>query len=223
MKMRHNPRNPDWDERDRFILSKGHAAPALYAVLAELGYFPNRELMYLRSLGSILQGHPDSTIPGIDICTGSLGQGLSLGVGMALAAKMDSSEYKIYVLLGDGELNEGQVWEAALTAAHYSLDNLIVIVDRNGFQLTGSTRDVKSLEPLHSKWEAFGWDVLQADGNDPTDFLDSLEASSLTSGKPIAIIAHTIKGKGVSFMEGNKYSRKAPSTEELARALAELT
>ncbi len=223
MKMRHNPRNPAWNERDRFILSKGHAAPALYAVLAELGYFPNRELMSLRSMGSILQGHPDSKTPGVDICTGSLGQGLSLGVGMALAAKMDASDYKIYVLLGDGELNEGQVWEAALTAAHYRLDNLVVIVDRNGFQLTGSTRDVKSLEPLPSKWEAFGWDVLQADGNDPSDFLDSLEPGNLSNGKPIAIIAHTIKGKGVSFMEGNKYSRKAPSTEELARALAELT
>ena len=143
---------------------------------------------------------------------------------MALAAKMDSSDYKIYVLLGDGELNEGQVWEAALTAAHYSLDNLIVIVDRNGFQLTGSTRDVKSLEPLHSKWEAFGWDVLQADGNDPTDFLDSLEASSLTGGKPIAIIAHTIKGKGVSFMEEQTldYHGKAPTPEEEKKAIAEL-
>jgi transketolase len=223
MKMRHDPGNHEWSERDRFILSKGHAAPALYAVLAELGYFPTKDLMSLRSMGSILQGHPDTKTPGIDVGTGSLGQGLSLGVGMALAAKMDASKYKIYVLLGDGELNEGQVWEAALTAAHYKLDNLITIIDRNGFQLTGSTSDIKSLEPLYAKWEAFGWEVLQANGNDPSDFLNSLQVSNISNGKPFVIIAHTIKGKGISFMEGNKFSRKAPSTEELARALAELT
>lgn len=223
MKMRHDPNNPDWPERDRFILSKGHAAPALYAVLAEMGYFPVKELMSLRDMGSKLQGHPDIGIPGIDMGTGSLGQGLSIGIGMALSAKMDKANHRIYVLLGDGELNEGQIWEAALTASQYGLDNLTAIIDRNGFQLAGKTEDVKSIEPLVAKWEAFGWEVLEADGNNPADFLDALDVSSLTSGKPIMIIAHTIKGKGISFMEGNRFSRKTPSTEDLARALAELT
>jgi transketolase len=222
LKMRHDPYNPEWGERDRFILSKGHAAPALYAVLAEAGYFSKDELTSLREIGSILQGHPEAHIPGVDMSSGSLGQGLSLGVGMALAAKMDKANYNIYVIMGDGELNEGQIWEAALTAASYGLDNLIGVVDRNGFQLTGETEEIKPMEPLKAKWEAFGWEVLEADGNNPADFLDALEMSMMTSNKPIMIIANTVKGKGISFMEGNKFSRKTPSKEELERALAEL-
>jgi transketolase len=223
LKMRHDPNNPYWVDRDRFILSKGHAAPALYAVLAEAGYFSEKELLYLRDLGSLLQGHPESDIPGVDVSTGSLGQGLSHGVGMALAGKMNESNYKVYVLLGDGELNEGQIWEAALTAASHNLGNLVAVVDRNVYQLTGKTEEVKPLEPLKDKLEAFGWVVLESDGNDPEDFLDALEAGMMNSGKPVMIIAKTVKGKGISFMEGNKFSRKTPSREELVRALAELT
>ncbi len=223
LKMRHDPRNPDWVGRDRFVLSKGHAAPALYAVLAEVGYFPTEELFSLRKLGSRLQGHPDTRTLGVDAMTGSLGQGLSIAVGMALAAKMDGAGYKVYVLLGDGELNEGQVWEAAMTASHYGLDNLIAVVDRNQYQLTGKTGDVKSLEPLPEKWGSLGWEVQETEGNDPESILDALDRCSLTSGRPSVIIAKTTKGKGVSFMEGNKFSRKVPNADELKRALSELS
>jgi len=222
LKMRHNPKNPAWAERDRFILSKGHAAPALYAVLSEAGYFPRDELFTLRALGSMLQGHPDTRTPGVDAMTGSLGQGLSMAVGMALAAKMDGSNHRIYVLLGDGELDEGQIWEAAMTAAHYGLDNIITIVDRNRYQLSGTTEKVKSLEPLDEKWRSLGWNVLEADGHNPEIILDALDSFSLTSGSPNVIIARTTKGKGISFMEGNKFSRKAPNLMELERALSEL-
>lgn len=223
LKMRHDPKNPDWVERDRFVLSKGHAAPALYVVLAEAGYFPREELLTLRELGSRLQGHPDTRIPGVDAMTGSLGQGLSIGVGMALAAKMDGARHTVYVLLGDGELNEGQIWEAAMTASHHGLDNLIAIVDRNKYQLSGRTENVKSLGPLNEKWNSLGWEVLEADGNSPGEILDALDRPSLTSGRPSVIIAKTTKGKGVSFMEGNKFSRMVPNSEELKRALDELS
>ena len=223
LKMRHDPKNPAWAERDRFILSKGHAAPALYAVLAEAGYFPRGELFTLRKLGSRLQGHPDTRTPGVDAMTGSLGQGLSMAVGMALAAKMDGAEYGVYALLGDGELDEGQIWEAAMTAAHYGLDNLIAIVDRNQYQLSGRTENVKSLEPLNEKWSSLGWEVLEADGHDPEIILDALDKCSLVSGRPSVIIAKTTKGKGVSFMEGNIFSKRAPNFKELEKALAELS
>jgi len=223
IKMRHDPKDPSWRGRDRLVLSKGHAAPALYAVLAEAGYINPERLMTLREMGSQLQGHPDMGTPGVDASTGSLGQGLSIGVGMALASRMDGSGGRTYVLLGDGELDEGQVWEAALTAAHHGLDNLTAIVDRNGYQLTGRTEEIKGVEPLAEKWRAFGWEAVEADGNDPASILDALNACDLNSGRPSAIIAMTTKGKGVSFMEGNSYSRKTPDAQELQRALKELT
>lgn len=222
MRMRHKPEDPSWPGRDRLVLSKGHAAPALYAVLAKAGYFPEGELTSLRRHGSRLQGHPDIETPGVDASTGSLGQGLSIAVGMALASKIDGSGCRVYALVGDGELNEGQVWEAALTAVHHGLDNLTVIVDWNGYQLTGRTEDVKAIEPLDVKWRAFGWETVLADGNDPESLLEALNLCDLTTGKPSVVIARTTKGKGVSFMEGNRFSRKAPDAEELRRALSEL-
>jgi transketolase len=223
LKMEHDPKNPNWEERDRFVLSKGHAAPALYAVLAEAGYFPIKELFTLRRLGGRLQGHPETVTPGVDAVSGSLGQGLSVGVGMALAAKMDEAKYTVYVLLGDGELNEGQVWEAAMTASHLGLDNLVAIVDRNRFQLSGRTEDVKNLEPLGEKWNAIGWEVIEVDGNSPGEVLDALERPGLINGRPSVIVATTTKGKGISFMEGNRFSRKVPDSSELRRALDELS
>ena len=223
LKMRHDPSNPSWPDRDRLVLSKGHAAPALYAVLAEAGYFPVEELWTVRRLGSRLQGHPNTTTPGVDVASGSLGQCLSVAVGMALAAKMDSAKHMIYVLLGDGELNEGQVWEAALTASQHRLDNVTAIVDRNQYQLTGRTENVKALEPLSDKWRAFGWKVEEADGNDPMSLLEALDRSGSDDGRPHAVIARTTKGSGVSFMEGNRFSNKVPSVSELHRALTELS
>jgi transketolase len=223
MRMKHDPSNPEWEGRDRLILSKGHAAPALYAVLSEAGYIPERELDSLRKLGGLLQGHPEKQIPGVDASTGSLGQGLSIAAGMALAAKIDEASHKVYVILGDGELDEGQIWEAALTAAHHRLDNLIAIVDRNQFQLSGPTEEIKTIEPVGEKWRSFGWEVAEADGNDPPSILDALDVCNLTSGKPSVIIAHTTKGKGVSFMEGNIYSKAVPDASQLAKALAELS
>jgi transketolase len=173
--------------------------------------------------GGILPGHPEAKTPGVDASTGSLGQGLSIAVGMALAAKMDGAGYKVFVILGDGELNEGQIWEAALTAAHHRLDNIIAIVDRNGYQLTGGTEEVKSLGDLTDKWRAFGWEAKDVDGHDPARILDALDKCDMTKGKPSVIIAKTTKGKGISFMEGNGFSRKAPDAQELKRALMELT
>lgn len=223
MKLRYDPRDPGWAERDRLVLSKGHAAPALYAVLAEANFLQIEGLTSLREMGSILQGHPDIKTPGVDASTGSLGQGLSMAVGMALAAKMDGSRYRTYAILGDGELDEGQIWEAALTAAHHHLDNLTAIVDCNGYQLTGRTDDVKALDPLESKWTAFGWETVVCDGNDPPSILEALDICDMAVGKPSVVIAITTKGKGISFMEGNNFSRRSPSAEELRRALSELT
>jgi transketolase len=222
MKLQHDPSNPSWDERDRLILSKGHAAPALYAVLSEAGYIDEEELKTLRKIEGRLDGHPDNEIPGVDVKTGSLGQGLSVAVGMAIAAKMDKRSYKVYVILGDGELHEGQIWEAAMTASHYGLDNIITIVDRNKYQLTGLTEEVKTLEPITEKWRSFGWSVVNIDGHDIYSILDALEVCEHTKGKPSVIIANTTKGKGVSFMEGNLFSRKIPDQEQLVRALNEL-
>ncbi len=217
--------NPKWEGRDRFILSKGHAAPVLYAILAELCYIDTKDLPTLRKMGSKLQGHAHGKIPGIEVSTGSLGQGLSIASGIAYAAKLDKKSYKVYVLLGDGELDEGQIWEAAMFSSHYRLDNLIAIIDRNNFQIDGPTEGVMSLEPLSSKWSSFGWDVVTIDGNDMVDILKAFNETEKNkySKKPKVIIARTIKGKGISFMENNnEFHGKAPNKEETFAALKEL-
>jgi len=223
-KMRHKPDEPGWRERDRFILSKGHAAPLLYAVLAMAGYFDISALKTLRKLGSPLQGHPCSRVlPGVEISTGSLGQGLSVSNGMAMGMKMDNIGSRVYCLLGDGEIQEGQVWEAAMTAAHYKLDNLCAIVDLNGLQIDGPVSKVKAIEPVASKWAAFGWNVIDIDGHDMKEILDALDDAETVKGKPSVILAHTIKGKGVSFFEGKvEYHGMAPTPEELEKALKEM-
>ena len=222
--LRHNPENPQWPDRDRFILSKGHAAPILYAALAEAGYFPVSELTTLRKLDSRLQGHPDRKFtPGVEMSAGSLGMGLSFAIGVALAARLDSKNYRTYVLLSDGECEEGQTWEAVLSAAHFKLDNLTAIVDCNGMQLSGWTRDIMNLEPFTQKWQAFGWHTLDIDGHDLDQILSACQEAEKIKGKPTIIIARTIKGKGVSFMENNvEFHGKAPTWEEAERALKEL-
>jgi len=221
--MRHNPLEPKWADRDRFILSKGHAAPALYAILAEAGYFSVKELKSLRKIGSMLQGHPDIIVPGVEISSGSLGQGLSIASGIALAGKLDRKDYRVYTLLGDGECDEGQVWEAAILASHYKLDKLTAIVDRNGLQIDGPTEKIMCLEPIVGKWKAFGWHVIEIDGNKMAEIMTALDEAKRISGKPTVIIAHTFKGKGVSFMEWiNAFHGKALSKEEMKIALEEL-
>jgi len=222
--LHHNPENPQWPDRDRFILSKGHAAPILYAALAETGYFPLAELSTLRRLDSRLQGHPDSNFtPGVEMSAGSLGMGLSFAIGVALAARLDSKNYCTYVLLSDGECEEGQTWEAALSAAHFKIDNLTTIVDCNGIQLSGWTRDIMNLEPFIQKWQAFGWHTIDIDGHDLNQILSACQEAEKMKGKPTIIIARTIKGKGVSFMENNVgFHGKAPTWEEAERALKEL-
>ncbi len=221
--MRHNPSEPEWAERDRFVLSKGHAAPALYAVLAETGYFPEEELLTLRKMGSMLQGHPDIRVLGIEVSSGSLGQGLSIACGIALAGKLDNMDYRVYTLLGDGECDEGQIWEAAILASHYKLDKLTVILDRNGLQIDGPTENIMCLEPLAGKWRAFGWHVLEIDGNEIAKIITALDEAKRITGKPTVIIAHTFKGKGVSFMEWiTAFHGKALSKEEVKIALDEL-
>lgn len=222
--MHHDPKSPQHPERDRFILSKGHAAPVLYAALAESGYFPVAELSTLRKLDSRLQGHTDRTLtPGVEMSAGSLGQGLSFGIGVALAARLDSRNYQVYVLLGDGECDEGQIWEAAMAAAHFKIDNLVAIVDHNKQQLDGWNRDIMNLEPLAEKWHAFNWHVIEINGHDFNQILTALEEAKQIKGKPAVIIAHTIKGKGVSFMENNiEFHGKAPTPEEADNALKEL-
>jgi transketolase len=223
-KMRHKPDDPGWRERDRFILSKGHAAPLLYAVLAMAGYFDKTALKTLRKLGSPLQGHPCSRVlPGVEISTGSLGQGLSVSNGIAIGLKMDKLSSRVYCLLGDGETQEGQVWEAAMTAAHYKLDNLCAIIDLNGLQIDGPVSKVKAIEPVASKWSAFGWNVIDIDGHDMKEILEALDEAETVKGKPSVILAHTIKGKGVSFFEGKvEYHGIAPTPEELEEALKEM-
>jgi transketolase len=222
--LHHDPEDPHWSERDRFILSKGHAAPILYAALAEAGYFPVAELATLRKLDSRLQGHTDRNFtPGIEMSAGSLGMGLSFAIGVALAARLDFRTYRTYVLLSDGECEEGQTWEAALSAAHFKLANLTAIVDCNGLQLSGWTRDIMNLEPLIRKWQAFGWHVIDIDGHDFDQILAAFPQAKKMKGKPTVIVARTIKGKGVSFMENNvKFHGKAPTWEEAERALKEL-
>ena len=223
-KMRHRPDLPQWRERDRFILSKGHAAPLLYAVLAMTGYFDVSLLKTLRRIGSPLQGHPCSrALPGVEISTGSLGQGLSIANGIAIGLKMDNLNSRVYCLLGDGELQEGQVWEAAMTASHYRLDNLCAIIDLNGLQIDGPVSKVKAIEPVKDKWRAFGWHVIEIDGHDMNEILHALDEAERMKGKPTVIIAHTIKGKGVSIFEGKvEYHGVAPTQEELEMALKEL-
>ncbi|MBI2831285.1 MAG: transketolase [Chloroflexi bacterium] len=222
--MRHKPSDLCWPERDRFILSKGHAAPLLYASLAECGYYPPEELATLRRLGSRLQGHVDRTCtPGVEMSAGALGQGLSFGIGVALAGRLNSQDYHVYVLLGDGECDEGQVWEAAMAAAHFKVDNLTAIVDNNGIQLDGWNRDIMNLEPFGKKWEAFGWQVIEVDGHDLSRLVDALEKAKRVEGKPAVVIAHTIKGKGVSFMENKvDFHGKAPDAAQLELAMKEL-
>ncbi|MGI6685710.1 MAG: transketolase [Bacillota bacterium] len=219
-----NPENPHLPERDRFVLSKGHGAPVLYAALAEKGFFPKEDLFELRKLGARLQGHPDmKRVPGVEISTGSLGQGLSAANGMALAGKIDGASYRVYALIGDGECQEGQIWEAAMFAAHYKLDNLAVFLDHNGLQIDGRISDVMSPEPLDEKWRAFGWHVQVIDGHSFPEIIAALAKAREIKGKPSMIIANTVKGKGVSFMEDVAgWHGVAPKPEEAERALADL-
>ena len=223
-KMHHDPKNPKWEDRDRFVLSKGHGVPSLYAALAEAGYFPLEELMTLRKYGSRLQGHSDSvTAPFIEVSTGSLGQGLSLANGMGLAAKMQGKKWRTYVVLGDGELEEGQIWEAASTASYYKIDNVTAIVDRNGLQQNGPTEELKSMEPIADKFRAFGYHVIEINGHDVAQVVKALDEAETIKGKPAIIIAKTIKGKGVSFMENVPgFHGKAPTKEQAVQALKEL-
>ncbi len=220
--LRHDPGNPRWPDRDRFILSKGHCCPALYAVLAESGYFPVQELPTFRKLNSRLQGHAHIRTPGVEMSSGSLGQGLSFGIGTALAGRLDGRPYKTYVMLGDGECDEGQVWEAAMAATHYKLEHLIAIIDRNRIQNDRWTHEVMETEPLPEKWKAFRWNVEVIDGHRMDEIVAALERARDQAG-PTMIIARTVKGKGVSFMENNpSFHGKAPTKEQLAQALREL-
>ena len=222
--MRHDPANPGWPDRDRFILSKAHCVPVLYAFLAECGYLGFEELTTFRKIDSRLQGHSKfATVPGVEMSGGSLGQGLSYAIGQCLAGRLDGRHYRVYCLLGDGELDEGQVWEAAMAAAHYQLGTLTAIVDRNGVQNDGHVVDIMRQEPLADKWRAFGWQVEEVDGHDQGQVNDALERSRVEDGGPRVVIAHTVKGKGVSFMENTwVWHGKAPNAEERERALAEI-
>jgi len=222
--LRHDPKNPKWADRDRLIFSKGHGCPALYAALARSGYFDPKMLLTLRQLGSPLQGHPDMRrLAGIEASTGSLGQGLSFGIGCALAARFDKKDYKTYVIISDGELNEGQIWEAAAFAPYHKLSNLITILDYNKFQLSGATKDILDMEPVTEKWRAFGWETKEIDGHDLPQIHDALGWANQAVGRPRIIIAHTVKGKGVSFMENNNHFHGVANTkDETARALKEL-
>ena len=213
--MRHQPANPGWPERDRFVLSKGHAAPALYAALAEAGYFPLEHLDTFKRFGSILQGHPDMLLtPGVEMSTGSLGQGLSAALGMALAARLDGRDARVYALLGDGELDEGSVWEAAMAAAHYGADNLTAVLDRNQLQVSGPTEKSMRLEPVAAKWQAFGWEVLATDGHDISGILEALQKAGRNAGQPTMIVARTVKGKGIPALEGKTAGHSCTLTEE---------
>ncbi len=222
--MKVDPKNPKWEARDRFVLSKGHASPVLYGTLAEKGFFPKEELDNFRKIDSMLQGHPDMKgIPGVDMTTGSLGQGLAAANGMALAGKLDNKDYRVYALIGDGESQEGLIWEAAMLAAHYKLDNITVFLDHNGLQIDGLNKDIMDIEPIDEKFKAFGWHVLNIDGHSFDDILSAIEEAKNTKGKPTMIIARTHKGRGVSFMEDQVgWHGKAPSAEEASKALEEL-
>ena len=221
--LRHDPSNPDWPERDKFVLSKAHACPVLYVMLAHRGYFPREELSTFRKINSRLQGHAHTMTPGVEMSGGSLGQGLSFAVGAAIAGKLDGSSARVFVMLGDGECDEGQIWEAAMSASHYRLDNLVAIVDRNRIQNDRFTDEVMNLEPLPDKWRSFGWHTIEIDGHSFPDILNALEQARSVKDKPCVIIAATVKGKGVSFMENNpEYHGKAANAEQLEAALKEL-
>lgn len=223
--LNHQPKNPNWHDRDRVILSAGHLAPVLYATLAHAGYFEIEELYSLRKVGSRLQGHPakDKGLPGIETSAGSLGQGLSIATGMALAAKSDSTVIRIYTLMGDGELQEGQVWEAAMAAAHHKLDNLIAIVDKNGLQIDGKTSDVMNLEPLRNKWESFGWNVIECNGHKFNELIASFESAKKSNNRPTVILAKTIMGKGIRTIENDhRWHGKAPGKNEITDFLCQL-
>jgi len=224
-KLKHNPKDPIWEGRDRVVFSKGHVCPLLYACLAEAGYYAVDELMTLRKFGSRLQGHPakNAGLPGVEISSGSLGQGLSAGVGMALGFKLDKKRNRVYVLMGDGEQQEGSIWEAAMSAAHYKLDNICGIVDFNKLQIDGNVKDVMGIEPLTDKWKSFGWNVIEIDGHKMGDILSAYDKASSTKDKPSVIIAHTVKGKGISFMENQAgWHGKTPDKEQYDAALKEL-
>ncbi len=223
-KMAFDPKNPLWEKRDRFIMSKGHAAPLIYAIMAEAGYFPKETIETLRKIESPLQGHPCCrTLPGIEVSTGSLGQGLSVANGMALGLKLDDNPARVYCIMGDGEIQEGQIWEAAMTAAHYKIDNICGVVDNNGLQIDGPVEKVMGIEPIHDKWASFGWHVIDIDGHNMEEILAALNESESVKGKPSVIIANTTKGKGVSFFENKvEYHGVAPSQEEFEKAVKEI-
>jgi transketolase len=222
--MKHDPKNPEWEERDRFVLSKGHASPALYGILAFMGYFPREELMTFRQLNSRLQGHPERLLlPGIEISTGSLGQGLSVANGIAMGLRLKGSKSRVYCVIGDGELQEGQIWEAIQSAGHRKLDNLCAVLDRNRLQIDGEVEKIKHEEPIVDKLTAFGWNALRINGHDYTQILSAFDAASETKGTPTFIVADTVKGKGVSFMENNvDFHGKAANDDECRKALEEL-
>ena len=222
--MRVSANDPKNADRDRFVLSKGHACPALYGILAEKGFFPKEDVATFRKIDSYLQGHPDmKKVPGVDMSTGSLGQGVSAAGGMALAAKIDNKDYRVYAILGDGELEEGQVWEQAMFASHYNLDNLTIFIDNNGLQIDGDIAEVMNPYPIDKKFESFGWNVLVADAHDFDSIEDSINKAKATKGKPTAIILKSVKGKGVSFMENNAaWHGSAPNEEQYNQAIAEI-
>ena len=218
------PENPDWEERDRFVLSKGHCSPALYSCLANRGFFPVEDLKGFRNINSYLQGHPDKNkVPGVDMTTGSLGQGLSAANGMAIAGKVDKKEYRVYCVLGDGEIEEGQIWEAAMAASQYQLDNLCVIVDNNNLQIDGTIEEVMSSYPIDEKFRSFGFQVINIDGHDIEEIIKAFEVAKNVKGKPTCIIAKTTKGKGITFMENQAgWHGKAPNEEQYNQAMAEM-
>ena len=221
--MKHNPKEPGFPDRDRFHLSKGHGCPCWYAALSEAGYFEQKHLFTLRQLGSLLQGHPDSRTPGVDVASGSLGQGLSIALGMSLALRLDRRPSRVYCLMGDGEIQEGNIWEAAMAAAHFKTDNLCGIIDYNWFQIDGRVEEVMKIEPLVNKWESFGWHAVQVDGHNIEELLTAFNEARMMKDKPTVIVAHTVKGKGVSFMEHVvDFHGRAPSEEETRIALREL-
>lgn len=223
--LRIDPKRPTWPERDRFIASKGHCAPALYAALSRAGFFPERELAGFRQLGASLQGHPDMTkTPGLDMSTGSLGHGLSIGVGMALGARLSGRQFRTYVLIGDGECNEGQIWEAAMAANKYRLDSLTAICDRNDLQLDGPVTEIMPLEPFAAKWSAFGWEIMECDGHSVEELADALDRTAEVKDAPTLVLARTVKGKGVSFMEDRfEWHGKVPDDEQHRQAMDEVS
>ncbi|MCK2006139.1 transketolase [[Brevibacterium] frigoritolerans] len=219
-----DPQNPTWEDRDRYVQSKGHAVESYWAILADKGFILKEELKTFSQFNTRLIGHPNNKVPGVEMNTGALGHGLPISVGMALAAKMDGKSYKVYTLMGDGEQAEGSVWEGAMAAAQYKLDNLVAIIDRNKLQITGSTEDVMSIEPLGDKWRSFGWEVVDVDGNDIEQLVEVLTNTPQSNGKPTMVIAHTVKGKGISFAENvTKWHHHVPSKEEYELAMRELS